>query len=52
MSNLEEQLGAEAQERMIAAKNNRKPFSPNIVMYPNPPFSPDSVLDPVSNLLA
>ncbi len=29
MSNLEEQLGAEAQERMIAAKNNRKPFSPD-----------------------
>ncbi len=42
MSNLEEQLGAEAQERMIAAKNNRKPFSPDSVLDPDP----DSALDP------
>jgi hypothetical protein len=37
VSNLEEQLGAEAQERMIAAKNNRKPFSPDSVLNPQDP---------------
>jgi hypothetical protein len=39
VSNLEEQLGAEAQERMIAAKNNRKPFSPGSDTDPDPCFA-------------